>query len=131
MALIDHASDLGREILAFEAARQEALVSGDPEALDRILHADLVHVHSSGQVHGKAAFIAHVARMGGFVSITRGALELRAAGDGVLVTGPTLNRVRRIGTGELASLEGFGTVLAVRGGDGWQVLLSQVTLLKA
>ncbi|MDS9469895.1 nuclear transport factor 2 family protein [Paracoccus sp. MBLB3053] len=130
MALIDHDSALGREILGFEAARQGALVSGDPEALDRILHEDLVHVHSSGQVHGKAAFIAHVGKMGGFVSITRGALELREAMGGVLITGPTLNRVRRIGSGELAELDGFGAVLAVPAGRGWQVLLSQVTLLK-
>ncbi|MFG6082947.1 DUF4440 domain-containing protein [Paracoccus litorisediminis] len=130
MALIDHGSALGQEILAFEAARQAALIAADPAALARILHDDLTHVHSSGQVHGKGEFIAHVGRMGGFVAITRGALELRSLGGGVLITGPSLNRVRRIDTGELVDLDGFSAIAAVQTTAGWQVLLSQMTLLR-
>jgi len=127
MALIAHDGPLGREILDFEAQRQAALVSGDPALLERILHPDLIHVHSSGQVHDKAGFIAHVGRMGGFAAITRGALSLREAAGGVLIAGPTVNRVRRLDSGAVVDLEAFGTVLAVRGAGGWQVLLSQIT----
>ena len=130
MALIAHDTELGREILAFEAARQAALTSADRAALEAILHDDLCHVHSRGNVHGKAAFIDHVLRMGGFVSIARGALELRATGDAVVITGPTVNTVRRHETGDLAVLEGFGSVVAVEGTDGWQVLLSQITVTR-
>lgn len=120
-------SPLGREVLAFEATRQQALIGADPAVLAAILHDDLVHVHSSGQVHGKADFIAHVLRMGGFLAITRGALEMRAVGPGVLITGPTINRVRRVDSGEVVDLDGFGSVVAVPGPAGWQVLLSQIT----
>lgn len=130
MPLISHASPLAQEILAFETERQEALVSGDPVLLDRLLHADLVHIHSSGQVHGKAEFISHVERMGGFLSIVRGPLEFRSAGEAVIITGTTINRVRRHETQEIAELNGFGSVVVVRGALGWQVLLSQITILK-
>ncbi|MFC3058877.1 nuclear transport factor 2 family protein [Paenirhodobacter populi] len=131
MGLIAHDSPLGQELMAFEGERRRALISGDAAALDRILHPDLVHVHSSGMVHGKAEFIAHVGRMGGFVDITRGPVELRTTGaDGALMTGPTVNRVRRLDSGEIVDLTAFGTVVALRGGDGWQVLLSQITLRK-
>ncbi|RWR32449.1 nuclear transport factor 2 family protein [Sinirhodobacter populi] len=131
MGLIAHDSPLGQELLAFEEERRRALISGDAAALDRILHPDLVHVHSSGMVHGKAEFIAHVGRMGGFVDITRGPVELRTTGaGGALMTGPTVNRVRRLDSGEIVDLTAFGTVVALRGADLWQVLLSQITLRK-
>lgn len=131
MGLIAQESPLGQELLAFEGERRRALISGDPVLLDRILHPDLVHVHSSGMVQDKADFIAHVGRMGGFVDITRGPIELRATGvGGALMTGPTVNRVRRLDSGEIVDLTAFGTVVALRGADGWQVLLSQITLLK-
>lgn len=130
MALIEHRSPLGRELLAFEEQRCKALISNDVEALERLLHADLVHVHSSGMVHNKAEFIDHVGKMGGFVSITRGDLELRVmhGSTGAIITGPTTNRVRRLATGEVVDLVGFGTVVAVQDPNGWQVLLSQNTL---
>ncbi len=129
MALIEHNSALGRELLAFEEERCNALISNDAETLERLLHADLVHVHSSGMVHSKAEFIAHVGKMGGFVSIVRGNLELRTMNGnaGAIITGPTTNRVRRLATGEIVDLVGFGTVVAARGPDSWQVLLSQIT----
>ncbi|WP_172328874.1 nuclear transport factor 2 family protein [Mangrovicoccus sp. HB161399] len=131
MGLIDHASPLGQEILGFETRRRAALVSADPAELGKILHDDLCHVHSRGNVHGKAEFIAHVTRMGGFVSIARGALELRQAAGAVLITGPTTNTVKRHGTGEIAVLDGFGSVVSVKTADGWQVLLSQITVTRA
>lgn len=128
--MIDHNSSLGREVLAFEQARQAALVSGEPASLDAVLHDDLIHIHSSGMAHTKAAFIAHVRKMGGFVAIQRGELELRRAGDAVVITGPTLNTVRRMDTGGVATLDAFGSVVIVKGPKGWQVVLSQITVIK-
>ena len=130
MGLIPHDSDWGREILAFEAQRQAALVAADPEALARLLHDDLIHVHSRGNAHTKAEFIAHVLKMGGFVSIERGALELRGVGETVVITGPTVNTVIRHDTGARAALNGFGTVVAVKTAGHWQVLLSQITVFR-
>lgn len=127
---VDPASAMAAELLGFEAERQRALVEPDLVSLERLLAPDLIHVHSSGLVHDKPAFIAHVARMGGFVSIERGALDVRSGHGVALITGPTVNTVRRIESGELARLEGFGTVLARHTADGWQVVLSQITITK-
>lgn len=130
MTLIDHDSPLGCELLAFEEQRATALTSNDKAALDRILHADLLHVHSSGLIHGKRDFIAHVGKMGGFVSVTRGRLQMLSLGkgDSAIITGPTVNRVRRLESGEIVDLAGIGTVVVTRHTSGWQVLLSQMTL---
>ncbi|WP_323013643.1 nuclear transport factor 2 family protein [Devosia sp.] len=130
MEQIDPASPLGRELLAFEDARKAALIAADAEMLDRILANDLQHIHSSGQVHRKADFIAHVRRMGGFLSIERGEILLHSDGRTALLVGSTINRVRRMETDEIAALEGMGTVVAIRGPAGWQVLLSQITLAR-
>ncbi|WP_339109898.1 nuclear transport factor 2 family protein [Thioclava sp. GXIMD4216] len=132
MARLSHDTALAQALLAFEARRCNALVSADAAELHALLHPDLVHVHSTGMVHDKAAFMAHVARMGGFVEIERGEIELRQTGKdaaaGAIISGPTRNRVRRLDTGKTVDLIGFSTVVATLGEEGWQVLLSQLTL---
>ncbi|HEY0275797.1 MAG TPA: nuclear transport factor 2 family protein [Paenirhodobacter sp.] len=127
MEAVTPESPLGQELMAFEIARQDALVAADAQALDRLMAPDLTHVHSSGQVHGKAEFLAHVAKMGGFVSIERGEITLRSDGRTALISGPTRNTVRRLDSGAIAVLDGFGTVVARRGSADWQVVLSQIT----
>lgn len=114
-------------IEAFEKERQRALVTADGEALRRILAEDLIHVHSTSMVHGKDELIAHVSRMGGFISIDRGPLDIRVEGDYALVTGRTINRVRSPQTGEEKRLEGFSTLVLRRSPGGWQIVLSQLT----
>lgn len=115
------------EVLETEEARQHALIAKDLAALEWLLADDLVHVHSSGMVHGKAQFIAHLDRMGGFRSIVRGPLDIRVEGDLAIVTGTTINGVRSIQTGEDITLEGFATQIMRRGKRGWQIVLSQLT----
>jgi hypothetical protein len=127
MRNVDPWSPLGAELLAFEAERQRALVENDAAALEHLLADDLIHIHSSGQTHDKRQFIAHVGRMGGFVSIERGDLTLRAEGEMAVILGPTINTVRRLDSGAIARLEGFGTVLLERAPSGWRVVLSQMT----
>ena len=114
-------------IAALEAARQAALIAADLGALDRLLAEDLIHIHSTGEVHDKPALLAHVARMGGFIAIERPAPQIRLMGELALIAGPTRNTVRRIETGETATLDGFSTLLLRRGPSGWQVALSQIT----
>lgn len=122
--------DMIAAVEAAEMERRAALVSADPVALDRILADDLTHVHSTGMVHNKPDFIAHVSRMGGFIAIERDSLDIRIDGDLAITTGPTVNRVRSPQTGEEVALNGFQTVIFRRNGDRWQVLLSQLTPLR-
>ncbi|QYZ69579.1 nuclear transport factor 2 family protein [Neotabrizicola shimadae] len=130
MRRLDPASDEAQALLAFESQRRRALIAADRAALDQLLHDDLIHVHSSGLVHGKADFIAHVGRMGGFIAIERGALDLRLGQDTALIAGPTRNTVRRLESGETAVLDGYGSVLVTWAAGRWQVLLSQLTIFR-
>ncbi|EUB99191.1 hypothetical protein PMI07_005472 [Rhizobium sp. CF080] len=118
------------EIEETEKARQRALTSLDVPALEWLLADDLIHVHSTGMVHDKRQFIAHVQRMGGFRSIKRGPLDIRVDGPIALVTGSTVNGVRSPETGENVDLEGFSTIVMRRGEPGWQIVLSQLTLFR-
>ncbi|KRA47208.1 nuclear transport factor 2 family protein [Devosia sp. Root635] len=115
------------DILETEEARQHALVTRDLAALEWLLADDLIHVHSSGMVHGKPEFIAHLNRMGGFRSIERGELDIKVDGNIAIVTGSTINGVRHVQTGEDITLEGFATMILRRGRRGWQIVLSQLT----
>lgn len=114
-------------IRAAEEARKAALVSADPAALDAILSEDLIHVHSTARVDTKAALIAHVGKMGGFISIKRDAVTITQTGDIALVTGPTVNTVHSRETGAPLALTGFQTVVFRREAGTWRVLLSQLT----
>ncbi|ADU69161.1 nuclear transport factor 2 family protein [Pantoea sp. At-9b] len=120
-------NDTRAELLEFEQQRQQALIHADLPRLERMLADDLVHIHSTGLVHNKAQFLAHVQRMGGFVAIQRDAPDIRLEGDIAILSGDTRNRVRRLETGEEAERYGFSTLVLRRTSSGWQILLSQLT----
>ena len=113
-----------------EAEHQRALIAADTKVLDRILADDLIHVHSTAMVHGKREFLDHLQRMGGFISIGRGPVEIRIAGDMATVTGPAVHRVRSPETREEVALDGFSTLVLRRSDGGWQIMLSQMTLAR-
>jgi ketosteroid isomerase-like protein len=46
------------KIEELENARYAAMLSRDTDALDRLLHERLLHVHSTGNQHTKAAYLA-------------------------------------------------------------------------
>ncbi|MDF7658089.1 nuclear transport factor 2 family protein [Erwiniaceae bacterium L1_54_6] len=119
-------TELINQLLAFEQQRQRALIAADVETLDSMLATDLIHIHSTGMVHNKAQFLAHVTRMGGFVAIQRDPLAIHIEGDIAILTGNTRNRVR-LETGEEAERYGFSTLVLRRTARGWQILLSQLT----
>ncbi|MDH2435851.1 nuclear transport factor 2 family protein [Pokkaliibacter sp. MBI-7] len=115
------------DIIAFEQARQRALITADRVALQQLLADDLTHIHSTGMVHGKQELLDHVERMGGFIAIERGPLHIRVEGPVAIITGTTLNTVRLRETGEPVTLDGFSTLILRRAGHRWQVVLSQLT----
>lgn len=135
--MVSEQTALGREILAFEAERVRALTENDQAALQLMLHADLTHIHSTGMVQGKAEFMAHIAKMGGFLAITREDLTLTDLGDGtdlgegksVLITGKVTNRVKRLDTGAIVDLNGISSLVLVRQAGRFQLILSQMTLV--
>ncbi|ATM05571.1 nuclear transport factor 2 family protein [Raoultella planticola] len=114
-------------LLTLETQRQQALVAGDSVRLAALLADDLVHIHSTGMVQGKAGFLEHVVKMGGFVAIERPAPDIRLLGDIALISGETRNVVRSLHDGAERVRHGFSTLVLRRSPQGWQIILSQMT----
>lgn len=114
-------------LLALETQRQQALVAGDRQCLAGLLADDLIHIHSTGMVHGKAEFLEHVVKMGGFVAIERPTPDIRLLGDIAIISGETRNIVRSLHDGAERARHGYSTLVLRRSLQGWQIVLSQMT----
>lgn len=116
----DH--DLRETLLARERARCDALVAGDRAALAELLADDLIHIHTTGQVHGKAQLLDHATGFLEFVDVVRGPLEIRVLGpDAAVMVGPMTNTVRPRGSDERHKVRAFVTQVWVRAPAGWQI----------
>lgn len=109
-------------LLAREAERRQALVSDDMALLAELLTEDLIHVHTTGAVHGKADLIGHAGSFLQFLNVERGPLTIRRlCADAAIMTGPMTNTVRRRGHDEQVTVRAFVTqVWALREGQ-WKV----------
>lgn len=115
------------EILAIEKRRQDALVAGDPGALDEIFEDSLIHIHAPGLVHTKALLLEHVAVRRAYIEITRQDLLVRVFGDTAVITGGIVNRMHAPGGGERI-VDGVVTQVLHRGDDGhWRFVSFQMT----
>lgn len=47
----------GEQILALESRRFKAMCAGDADALDELLHRDLMYTHASGRIDSKASYL--------------------------------------------------------------------------
>ena len=47
----------GEQVLALEQRRFKAMCAGDADALDELLHRDLMYTHSSGRIDSKASYL--------------------------------------------------------------------------
>lgn len=114
---------------AFEAAlraredeRRVALVADDMAALAELVTDDLVHVHTTGNVHGKAQLLDHAGRFLEFLNVERGPLTIRRIGpDAAVMTGPMTNTVRRRGIDEQVTVRAFVTQVWVRRDGVWRI----------
>jgi ketosteroid isomerase-like protein len=115
-------------VLAAERALQAAQLAGDVDALDRLLHPDLLAVGPDGQLADKAADIAaHRARVFEIDELEE--LELRTVSDGETAVTFVLVRLRgSIGDEEIAGLVRY-TRTWVHGPDGWRVLAAHIAPL--
>lgn len=121
-------ADDQQAILALEQARHRALVQVDLAALSAMFDDELVHVHSTGLVHGKAELLAHIGHKRGFLGIERGPLQLRVVGGIAVLSGPMTSRMRgKDGHGE-ELMRSFVTQVLRRHADGWKFCNFQLTL---
>lgn len=126
----DTQADLERMLTARERERRDALVGDDMERLADLVTDDLVHVHTTGIVQGKAELLGHAGRFLRFIEVERGPLTIRAVGENAgVMTGTMTNTVRRRDLDERVTVRAFVTQLWVRRDAAWRIASFQATRL--
>ena len=111
-----------------EGARRVALITGDSAAFAEILADDLIHVHTTGSVHGKTELLHHAIVFLEFFDIERGPLDIRFIGpDAAVMTGSMTNTVRRRGHGEHVRVDAFVTQVWIKQSNTWRVVRFHAT----
>ena len=119
----DEAPELG--VLAAERALQAAQRASDVEALDRLLHPDLLAVAPDGSLADKAADLdAHRTGVFTIAELEEEELHVRVLGA-TAVTFVVLRIRGTIGDDEVAGRMRY-TRTWVRDGDGWRVLAAHI-----
>lgn len=113
---------LERELLQRERERRDALVADDVERFASLLADDLVHVHTTGIVHGKPELLQHTGGFLRFREILRGPLLIRSLGtDAGVMTGPMTNIVQRRDREDRVTVEAHVTQVWVRRDGDWRI----------
>jgi hypothetical protein len=119
------------ELLAREAARARALVERDSDTLAALLADDLLHVHSTGQMHRKDAYLAYVRGPLAFLSIERRGLEVTMLGKAALMTGAMSNVMQPPGPVVPVTVHSHVVQLWTASPAGWRLAVFQATRLPA
>jgi ketosteroid isomerase-like protein len=82
------AQDAESAIREREAARGRALVASDYAALADLVTDDLVHIHATGAIEDKQAYLAGLEAKLVFLSVSRPSLDVRVYGSIAVMTGP-------------------------------------------
>jgi ketosteroid isomerase-like protein len=108
-------------VLAADDAHHAALIACDLDALDRLVHADLVFVHNDGRREGKAAFLEHTrAARVRYRAITRGETHVTVSGDVAVLNARAALEVTVAGEPRSSPLRYMS--VWTRGPSGWQLL---------
>ena len=114
-------------ILTLEKRRQTALIAEDFAALDMLLADDLIHIHAGGNADTKAQYFGLIETLCGFVAIDRPTPEVRFLGDVAIVTGPMSHTVKIKPTGQVRTMDAFGTQVWAPHGGTWRLVLYQAS----
>ncbi|WP_053160860.1 nuclear transport factor 2 family protein [Pseudomonas sp. P1.8] len=110
------------ELLALEQERRRALVEEDYWRVAQLFADDLVYVHTTGLVQGKAEYLDYAKSAVDYLDIERGELLIRFYGEHLAVmTGPQCNTLRKRGGDQSIRGEGFATQVWAFGEQGWQI----------
>ena len=111
-----------QQLLEREQARRRALVEEDHALAAEIFADDLVYVHTTGLVQGKAEYLEYARSAVRYLAIERGDLQVRLYGEDLaLMTGPQSNTLCKRGGEQSIRAQGFATQVWVRGRQGWQI----------
>ena len=113
---------LEAELLGRERERQRALTADDMDSFGDLLCEDLVHVHTTGMVHGRSEVLKHAGAFLRFVRVERGPLLIRPLGpDAAVMTGPMTNTVRRRDQDEEVTVQAYVTQVWVKRDGAWRI----------
>lgn len=121
---------VNKQVMAAVEEWKRATLAKDRQALDRILHADLIYTHSSGKTEDKAEFIKAVT--GGPISIEAITLMdpiVRVYGNAALVKSKMDFRTNSGGNVSTAHLDVLMVWIRTKG-LGWQLVARQATRLQ-
>lgn len=126
--LTKRAPECEQRVRQVEVRRCAALLKLDFAQLDALFAPDLVHIHSNGMVHDKAALLRHIERRGIPVTVERGPLDVRVMGHVAVMHGNITNRTPQADGGTLA-LDGIATQV-LRCDEGvWRFVSFQFTAM--
>lgn len=118
------------QLLQLETERRRALVEEDYARVAELFADDLVYVHTTGLVQGKADYLDYARSAVQYLAIERGELQIRFYGERLAVmTGPHCNTLQRRGGDQLIRGEGFATQVWAFGENGWQISSFHATRL--
>ena len=122
-----HDADTCQTILALEKERAEALVAGNISRMSEMVSDDLVHIHASGRVEDKAAYLEGLRSRFRFLRVHRPRLDVRVFGDTAVVTGPLELLLTILATGQEHAMNAYATHVWVRRDQRWQLASFQAT----
>ena len=114
-------------LIALEAHRCARLVAGDLSAIDALLDAQLVYVHSTGLVHDKPQLLDFLAHRIRYEAVERQGLAVHRHGDAAWMTGLMRLQGRRVPGGEAVASIAFVSQLWVHNENAWTLRGFQAT----
>ncbi len=115
------------QLRQLEAERCQAMMAGDKERLQQLLHKDLIHVHAKGQVDTYDSYFASGGFKVNYTRVERSDLDIRVMGDSALMLGRQLLEAVRKASGERIRIDSRVMQVWVREGDTWQQVAFQTT----
>ncbi len=118
------ASEARGAVLAADRMRIDAIVTGDMDALDALLHEELIYTHSNGNVDTKTSLMEMLAQGDiDYLKIQRGAEEVRLGRNAGVVSAPVEMEVAA--GGQLHQITGVFTAVYFWQDGRWQLVAYQ------
>jgi hypothetical protein len=124
----DPATDIAA-VLGLEQRRCRSLVDKDLASLRELVAAELVHIHATGRVEDRDAYLQGVEANLDFVRVERGELVVRIFGNTAVVTGTLDQLVRVRASRELHDMRCMATQVWVRSAAQWRQVSFQATCI--
>lgn len=116
-------------IIQLENARCHALMNGDVVALGELVDDQLVHIHATGQVDDKPAYLRLVESGIRFLRVERQDFKVQVHSDVAVATGRLQQSIEFRATGEQREMDVITTQVWLRRDNTWRQISFQATNL--